>query len=631
MGTLIIDGTYTYYDQNEDITLNTGYEHSQKYYEDVNSYYKAVYNVFYSEKAPTKSELDYLNTFEGYYYFLQTDSLTTYSNAPLPSSGSYLPKASEQIDLFYQTVASVHRIDSDSGVYYRNNEMYFSDQLPEGDVVLIGLSSDLLKLKTDLYLTEWKKQNLPFLQTMAFAGLGILVAMGVLAYTAGRKPYSNDIHYNVLDHIYLDLYLVLWVLVETVLVGFFELFYDVLGDASMLMLIKFVAIISGLLGLIYWMMVIKRLKSRTFFSHTFVGLLWRVTFGRLFTLIYKNFLQVKDGPFHRLPLFIALGFLAFNALSIILGALLTAGLGFVGFLIGSSFYLGGIGLLAIYLIYQDQQLDLTIKGLKRIQEGELDYKINLRGTPPFLELAKGINNVTSGLKAAVEQEIKSERLKTELITNVSHDLKTPLTSIITYVDLLKTEGLDASDAPHYLDVLDQKSQRLKQLTEDLFEAAKASSGSLTVDLSSLSLMELLQQALAEYEDKFEAAKLTVKLEVLPEDLHVLADGRHLWRVLDNLLQNALKYAAPNTRLYIEGLKKDNLAELTLKNISENPLNIPASELTQRFKRGDTSRTTDGSGLGLSIAEGLTLSQGGEFALHIDGDLFKVVLRLPLAE
>ena len=224
--------------------------------------------------------------------------------------------------------------------------------------------------------------------------------------------------------------------------------------------------------------------------------------------------------------------------------------------------------------------------------------------------------------------MKSERFKAELITNVSHDLKTPLTSIINYVNLLKSTQQTDPKAQEYIEVLDRKSQRLKKLTEDLVEASKASTGALSVNRERIGMSQLLSQALGEYEEKLEERRLTVVCTEPEGESYVYADGRHLWRVIDNLLGNCAKYALEGTRIYIELIRGKGSVTLAIKNVSREALNIPAERLMERFVRGDTSRTTEGSGLGLSIARSLTELQGGTFELAVDGDLFKAVVTLP---
>ena len=247
--------------------------------------------------------------------------------------------------------------------------------------------------------------------------------------------------------------------------------------------------------------------------------------------------------------------------------------------------------------------------------------------PTLKEHAENLGAVSLGMTRAVNERMKSERFKTELITNVSHDLKTPLTSIVSYVDLLKKEPIENEKAREYIEVLDRQSQRLKKLTTDLVDASKASSGVLSVNREPVDLSELVRQSAGEYAERFALSELTPILS-LPESAVVTADGRLLWRVLDNLLSNVTKYAQPGTRLYMDVTETPSGTELALKNISRQALNIPAEELMERFVRGDASRSTEGSGLGLSIARSLMERMGGELRLTLDGDLFKVNLAFP---
>lgn len=288
----------------------------------------------------------------------------------------------------------------------------------------------------------------------------------------------------------------------------------------------------------------------------------------------------------------------------------------------------------LYLFYQMLRESYSKKKIEdaihHISSGDTSFQIDLTSfSTKESTLAKQINEIGSGLEAAIQEKVKSERLKADLITNVSHDIKTPLTSIINYVDLLKREKIQNEKIQQYLDVLDQKSQRLKTLTEDLVEASKASSGNLKLEMSKINFISLVQQTNGEFEEKFASRDLTLVTTFPDEIIYISADGRRLWRVLENLYNNAFKYAMTNSRVYIDINKDDSNIVFTIKNVSENPLNIHVDELTERFVRGDVARTTEGSGLGLSIAKSLTALQGGEFEIIIDGDLFKAELRFPI--
>lgn len=273
------------------------------------------------------------------------------------------------------------------------------------------------------------------------------------------------------------------------------------------------------------------------------------------------------------------------------------------------------------------------KGVEEVKNGNLTYKIKADGNGELDELARGINEISEASNIAIQNELKNQRLKTDLISNVSHDLKTPLTSIITYVDLLKQEGLDSPDAPKYLEILDQKSFRLKKLTDDLFDAAKASSGAIPVRFEKVEMLSLINQGLGEMSDRIETSNLEFRINSQKEKYYVRADGQLLWRVVENLLSNVLKYAQEGSRVYID-LREQNGKNgtipnviLEIKNISKTELNIDAGELMERFKRGDESRTTEGSGLGLAIAKDLVRLQNGWFEIKIDGDLFKAIVML----
>lgn len=266
---------------------------------------------------------------------------------------------------------------------------------------------------------------------------------------------------------------------------------------------------------------------------------------------------------------------------------------------------------------------------KALAEGDLEYVApKMKRLYTEQEIIDNIDHLSDGLHKAIEKSLYDERMKTELITNVSHDIKTPLTSIINYVELIKREEVDNEKVQHYLEVLDKKSQRLKQLTEDLVEVSRISSGNIELERVPIDFGELLRQAMGEFEDKFTEHELKM-VERIPEEAYMIfADGRRTFRIMDNLLQNIYKYAMPGTRVYIDLTCENERVRLEIKNISKAPLNIEVSELMERFVRGDQSRTTEGSGLGLSIARDLVRMQDGEFQIYLDGDLFKVVIEFP---
>ena len=264
---------------------------------------------------------------------------------------------------------------------------------------------------------------------------------------------------------------------------------------------------------------------------------------------------------------------------------------------------------------------------QKIIAGNLDYKLNTAGYKGDLKiLAEGLNEIGTGLENAVNGRMKSERFKTELITNVSHDIKTPLTSIINYTDLLKKENIETEPVKGYIEVLDRQSERLKKLITDLLEASKASSGNIKLDIAEVDAGLMLEQVYGEYQNKFEKAGLTGIVTKPSETVFIKADANHLFRVFDNILGNVVKYAQPGTRVYIDLTQNDETITISFKNISKEKLNITGEELMERFVRGDRSRNTEGSGLGLSIAKSLANLMGGKLEIVIDGDLFKVEVR-----
>ena len=282
------------------------------------------------------------------------------------------------------------------------------------------------------------------------------------------------------------------------------------------------------------------------------------------------------------------------------------------------------------LLYICVILHRLLQGCDALARGQLDYKVNTEGTFGQLRRAgEDLNNIGEGMTLAVEERLKSERLKTELITNVSHDIKTPLTSIINYADLISREQTDNPRVQEYSGELLRQSERMKKLIEDLIEASKASTGNIEMHMQPCEIGVLLTQCAGEYQSRLEEAGLYLVTSQPEEPLYIMADGSRLWRVLDNLLGNALKYALGGTRVYLSLEKQGLEAVITLKNVSAYPLNMPADELLERFTRGDSSRSTGGNGLGLSIAKSLTELQGGSLTPVVDGDLFKIILRFKL--
>jgi len=280
-----------------------------------------------------------------------------------------------------------------------------------------------------------------------------------------------------------------------------------------------------------------------------------------------------------------------------------------------------------YVLKKVSVFNNIFEGSEEIVKGNLNYEIKTKGAGHLSRLANNINNMKEGYKKSLEEQIKSERLKSELITNVSHDLKTPLTSIVNYVDLLKKEDLSKEEIQGYVGILDRKTQRLKVLIEDLFEASKLASGSIKLNIEKVDVAAILRQTLGEFDEKIKASSLKFKVNIPNHKVYAHLDGKKTWRVFENLISNALKYSMPNTRVYIDLVDYNGKITMTIKNISSYEMNFNVEEIFERFKRGDASRNTEGSGLGLAIAKSILELQGGKLNIEIDGDLFKAIVEI----
>ena len=470
----------------------------------------------------------------------------------------------------------------------------------------------------------YSKLMFPMLAGAVFGSVLWLIGMVWLTVTAGRKPKDEEIHLNGFDRWYTEIaagtVIGIW-LAGTIISGTL-IANSSLGYSHAVVTVIVTCLICGTYTmawfLIGYLSLVRRIKA---------GTLWKNSLIRK-VLKWIGKCSGKLADFAR-----AFSRNTAEKIKVLLvgGAFL-----FLQFLIiGCVFSGAGVFLLAlmavdvavmIFAIRKADGQDRIMDGLKKISDGELQYKIKtdtLTGKQKVM--AEYINNIGGGLDAAVENSLKKERMQTELITNVSHDLKTPLTSIINYVDLMKRENPTDPKIQEYLRILDEKSQRLKVLTEDVVEASKASTGNIKLEMNDIDFVEMVQQVIGEFEEKFQEKNLTMMVHFTDEPSIIYADGQRMWRVLENVFGNVVKYAMEGTRVYAEISNRNKKVTFSLKNISAQPLNISADELTERFIRGDVARNTEGSGLGLSIAKSLTELQGGEFKLYLDGDLFKVMI------
>ena len=448
-----------------------------------------------------------------------------------------------------------------------------------------------------------------------------LISMIWLTVAAGRKPEDEEIHLNSFDRWYTEI--AAGIVFGTWAVGTMGLAILILnsgiGDMyAFLIALSVCGIYTMAWFLTGYLSLVRRIKAGTLWKNSLIRkvLKWigkcsgkLADFARAFSRNTAEKIKVLlvGGAFLFLQ-FLIIGCI-FGGAEVFLLALMAVDVAAM-----------------IFVIRKADGLDLIMDGLKKISDGELQYKIKtdtLTGKQKVM--AEYINNIGSGLDAAVENSLKKERMQTELITNVSHDLKTPLTSIINYVDLMKRENPTDPKIQEYLRILDEKSQRLKVLTEDVVEASKASTGNIKLEMNDIDFVEMVQQVIGEFEEKFQEKNLTMMVHFTDEPSIIYADGQRMWRVLENVFGNVVKYAMEGTRVYAEISNRNKKVTFSLKNISAQPLNISADELTERFIRGDVARNTEGSGLGLSIAKSLTELQGGEFKLYLDGDLFKVMI------
>lgn len=472
---------------------------------------------------------------------------------------------------------------------------------------------------TDLYVQANTLLN--FVYSMRYTALVTMFVsfiIGAAAFVflmcaAGHRNGTDEIVTTVWDHLWLDVFAVGAVLAE-VFVFHVAAIFLINVDVAYLPFILFVTAVAtlcmGWLLLLFLLSFSVRVKLGKWWRHTLCYQLFR-KIGQFARMIWEN-----------------IGFL-WKVILVMLVLAFFEGIGVLMFFNSDiALLLWLLEKLVLYplVLWYCVQLNQLKNGTEKIAGGEPGYQISTkRMTGIFKEQGEQINHISDGMTHAIEERMKSERFKTELITNVSHDIKTPLTSIINYVDLLEKEELHNETAQEYLEVLERQSSRLKKLIEDLIEASKASTGNLPVHLERLEAGIFMTQTVGEFEEKTKEAGLDLVIEKPETPVYIMADSRHFWRVIDNLMNNICKYAQSGTRVYINLEVKEAQVSITFRNTSKYPLNISSDELMERFVRGDASRNTEGSGLGLSIANSLMDLMGGTFRLYVDGDLFKVVL------
>ncbi len=526
-------------------------------------------------------------------FYYASDGVNVYANKNNMKKEEFKSYPAYMLFGEYEKIFYPPEIENNEHLYWVTGQ--FDEMDHKTSVVYVAFTEQFLTPR----INEWKEDKIVAknnLYVFLVSLLGLIVSFSYLALVTGRHSFRDqELHLSYIDRMYNEVKL-------AICLGLVILWAAALADPRKIYIIIIpitISVAAAVLVLI--LSLIRHFKNGTLLKHTLI-----------FRGLYNIFRFIGD--------VYASGSVGVKTVLIVIGYPILVGLTFFMFPVT----LGAAAWLALKRI---KAFNAIKEGVEKIKAGELYHTIDVDGNGEFARLASSINSINDGLKKAVGNELKSERLKTELITNVSHDIRTPLTSIITYVDLLKKED-NPIKAKEYIEILDQKSQRLKTLTDDLFEAAKASSGNIPVNLEQINIVSLITQGLGELNDQIEASSLEFKVKYPKESVYIKADGKLLWRAIENVLSNIFKYALRGSRVYvnIEDLGVEIL--LTIKNISAYELNISADELMERFKRGDESRSTKGSGLGLSIVKSLIEIQRGRFNIKVDGDLFKVMIYMP---
>ncbi|WP_053956747.1 HAMP domain-containing sensor histidine kinase [Inediibacterium massiliense] len=544
-----------------------------------------------------KSCLNRMEQNKDFIYYLSTyvdDIKKVYSNSEniskeyFKSHPSYIIIDSSEEEIYPQNIEKT---------MYRYGYLSMDEVNPQNQVMYIALKEDSAHDKIE----KWKKDKaivMDYLYKIIVFVIATLASLIYLIWIIGKDYFKEkEVHLNFVDKIYNDINIAMCL---SLIILWFAFMQGVFHN-NLYKIIFPITFLIGTFGLILILSLAKHIKNKTLIKHTLT-----------FKVLYKFYAFIKD--------IFDSGSTAVKIVVIVIG---------YPILVGLTFFMAPItiGIGAWVALKKVKEFNAIKEGVEKIKNGDIHHTIDISKGGEFKTLASNINSITEGLNKAVDNELKSQRLKTELITNVSHDIRTPLTSIITYVDLLKKEK-DQSKREEYIEIIDQKSQRLKILTDDLFEASKASSGDMPVNYEKIDMTSLITQGLGELNDKIEASNLEFKINHPKDKVYVKADGKLLWRAIENLLSNIFKYALKGSRVYIDMEELKNEVVLTVKNISAYELNISSDELMERFKRGDESRTSQGSGLGLSIAKSLVDLQRGSFRIEVDGDLFKAIIKMP---
>lgn len=633
--------------QDNDYTLyyNYGSQNKYDYYGKIKDFY---YAIVYKQKVFTNVELTTeTNTLDGIKNYIKNNSdkskIANIINGNVEADSQIIAtKAIQYFDNFKNTYYTKDQKQDGNMIILNSTQEEINTAIVENEKEKVYITTQIQDFEIytsykeeliettrsdDVFYREFigslKKYEKAMKYEFPICSIGAILVMLYLVLSIGHKKGKKQIELNDFDKIPVEIVLALsatLIIAISIFASELTYVYSKMVDYSfMLNSVITIYLISYILLAVAITTIIKRIKAKAFFKYSIIGKIfsWCINLcKKIWNGVEKLYVATKESW----SLSKRVVFYAWIYILVMIGIILV--FKGIGIILDIS--------LTIYVFYKIiQSLNQYKKienHLKEMYEGNHPEKLDENDfSTEYKNIVMYINDISKGFDKAIEERIKSEHLKTELITNVSHDIKTPLTSIINYVDLLEKEKIDSPKAKEYIEVLDNKSQRLKKLTEDLIEASKASSGNLKLEMQKIRLTELIKQSIGEFEDKFKERNLDIVTNYPEKDLYILADNRYLYRVIENLFANVSKYALENSRVYIEVKEENKRALVTIKNISKDSLNISVDELMQRFVRGDKSRTTEGSGLGLSISESLTKLQKGKFTLQVDGDLFKVIL------
>ncbi len=535
--------------------------------------------------------------------------------------------------------------DTDGNLVYLFKENYYdycfgNFNMDKYDIFIHVVTDSSVSDADDYYTlyTEWGEESANLRRNIAIFCISLLVwimTLVVSAYTAGHVDENGNTILVAIDKVPNSIHLIVSLLLifGIAFVPFFVYLEATSYELSPSIWVSVIASLSSMALIELLTSISRQAKNHTYFKNTLVYILVIKNYRKIKHWVTSGVDKLVNGSIKKRIL------LVFNLYIVAILAISVWTFVYYNSRYSENFTLVGIVLIIlltivalIYVRKVSGGLDRILSALSKVESGDLNYTVDEVDMPKAVKpLATKANNLTAGLNKALDEAVRSERMKTELITNVSHDLKTPLTSIITYTDLLKHCNIEDEKALEFIDVLDEKSARLKVLIDDLVEASKASSGNLTLNLTKIDLNELTEQIFGEYEDALEEQNLDLRYIIPNEPTYVVADGQKTYRVIDNLFSNIKKYAMPGTRVYLDLKKDSGFAIIEMKNVSKEEMHFDIERLCDRFVRGDESRNSEieGSGLGLSIAKNLTEAQDGIFELSVDGDLFKVTIKLPL--